>query len=125
VVRDAQVALRAGRVSAMHDPTEGGVATGLWELAEASGRGIEVDLRVLKPLPEGERLCRTFGLDPLGCIASGALLLTTPEPQKISTALQAEGIPVLRVGRVTNGRGVNLPRPERDEIARLLESPAT
>jgi hydrogenase expression/formation protein HypE len=78
VVRDAQVALAAGRVSAMHDPTEGGVATGLWELAEASGRGIEIRPEALKPLPEGAALCRAFGLDPLGCIASGALLLTTP-----------------------------------------------
>jgi hydrogenase expression/formation protein HypE len=125
VVGDAQAALAAGRVSAMHDPTEGGVATGLWELADASGRGIEVDLAALRPLPEGERLCRAFDLDPLGCIASGALLLTTPQPEKIVAGLAAAGIPALRVGRVTAGQGVNLPRPERDEIARLLGRPAT
>jgi hydrogenase expression/formation protein HypE len=125
VVRDAQAALAAGRVSAMHDPTEGGVATGLWEMADAAGRGIEVDLEALRPLPEAERLCRAFNLDPLGCIASGALLLTTPEPEKIIAGLAAAGIPALRVGRVTAGRGVNLARPERDEIARLLEPSAT
>ncbi len=124
VVRDAQVALAAGRVTAMHDPTEGGVATGLWELADASGRGVEVDLGALRPLPEGERLCRAFGLDPLACIASGALLLATPEPEKIAAGLAAAGIPSLQVGRVTAGHGVNLRRPERDEIARLLERPA-
>jgi hydrogenase expression/formation protein HypE len=38
VVRDARIATRAGRVTAMHDPTEGGLASALWELAEASGR---------------------------------------------------------------------------------------
>ncbi len=124
VVRDAQAALAAGRVTAMHDPTEGGIATGLWELAEASGRGIEVHAEALRPLPEGERLCRAFGLDPLGCIASGALLLATPEPEKVAAGLAAAGIPSLEVGRVTAGRGVNLLRPERDEIARLLERPA-
>ena len=124
VVRDAQAALAIGRVTAMHDPTEGGVATGLWELAEAAGRGIDVRLDALRPLPEGERLCKAFGLDPLGCIASGALLLTTPEPEKIKAGLASAGIPALEVGRVTDGRGVNLPRPGRDEIARLLERPA-
>jgi hydrogenase expression/formation protein HypE len=122
VVRDAQVALAAGKVTAMHDPTEGGVATGLWELADASGLGIEVDAAALIPLPEGEALCHAFGLDPLGCIASGALLLATPEPEKIKAALAAEGIPVLTAGRVAGGRGVNLPRPERDEIARLFDT---
>jgi hydrogenase expression/formation protein HypE len=122
VLRDARVALHAGKVTAMHDPTEGGVATGLWELAEASGHSIEIDPDALRPLPEGERLCRAFGLDPIGCIASGALLLTTPEPEKIRAALEAEGIPATAVGRVVAGRGVSLVRPERDEIARLFDA---
>ncbi len=121
VVKDARVALAAGKISAMHDPTEGGVATGLWELAEASGHGIAVRPGALRPLPEGEVLCEAFGLDPLGCIASGALLLTTPEPDKVRAGLAAEGIPALEVGRVTDRPGVNLARPARDEIARLFD----
>ncbi|HLE28187.1 MAG TPA: AIR synthase family protein [Anaerolineales bacterium] len=120
VVKDAQVALSAGKVSAMHDPTEGGIAAGLWELAEASGRGIEVAISALPLLPEGDRLCRAFTLDPLGCIASGALLLTTPEPEKIRLALEQAGIPAYVIGKVTDGKGVNLPRPARDEIAKLF-----
>ena len=120
VAKDARVALRAGKITAMHDPTEGGVATGLWELADASGRGLAVDLASLPLLPEGEELCRAFNLDPLGCIASGALLLTTPEPEKIRAALEAEGIPAHIIGTVTEKPGVNLPRPARDEIAKLF-----
>ncbi len=120
VVKDARIARGAGIVTAMHDPTEGGVATGLWELADASGRGIVIDAASLPLLPEGEQLCRAFNLDPLGCIASGALLLTTPEPEKIRAALEAEGIPTHVIGVVTAEKGVNLPRPARDEIARLF-----
>ncbi len=120
VVKDARIALGAGTITAMHDPTEGGVATGLWELADASGHGIAVNLPALPLLPEGDRLCRAFNLDPLGCIASGALLLTTPEPEKIRSALEAEGIPTYLIGTMIAERGVNLPRPARDEIAKLF-----
>ncbi len=121
VAKDARVALRAGKITAMHDPTEGGVATGLWELADASGRGIAVEPASLPLLPEGEKLCRAFNLDPLGCIASGALLLTTPEPEKIRAALEAEGIPAHVIGTVTEKPGVpQVARPVRDEIAKLF-----
>jgi hydrogenase maturation factor len=132
VVRDAQVAIGAGRVTAMHDPTEGGLATGLWELAEASGRGIELDASVLPILPEGRALCEALGLDPLGAIASGALVLTAPQGDapRIVAALATEGIAAHVVGRVSEMPGVQLntptgtaplPRPARDEITRLFE----
>jgi hydrogenase maturation factor len=120
VVRDARVALAAGTVTAMHDPTEGGVATGLWELAEASACGLDIDRAALPLLPEGDALCRAFDVDPLGCIASGALLLTTPQPEKIKAALELAGIPTHVIGKVITQPGVNVPRPARDEIARLF-----
>src|SRR5512136_500269 len=66
VVRDAAVAASAGRVHAMHDPTEGGLATGLHELAQASGVGLAIDEDRLPFLPETVSLCRHFGLEPLG-----------------------------------------------------------
>lgn len=132
VVRDAQVAIGAGRVHAMHDPTEGGLATGLWEMADASGRGLEVEEAALPILPEGRALCEAFGLDPLGAIASGALLLTAPasDAPQIVAALQAEGIAAYIVGRMSDTPGVRLHgagaaaplhRPLRDEITRLFE----
>lgn len=132
VVRDARIAIEAGRVTAMHDPTEGGLATGLWELAEASGRGMEIESDALPILPEGRGLCEAFGLDPLGAIASGSLLLTAPpdDATKIVVALAAEGIAARVVGEVSGPPGVrlhdsggvsSLPRPARDEIARLFE----
>lgn len=116
----------------MHDPTEGGLATGLWELAEAARVGLEVDEAAIPILPETRILCARLGLDPLGLIASGALLLAVrPEDAAaIRAALEDAGIAAARIGRVVEReRGIvlrgetgerPLPRFERDEIARLL-----
>jgi len=129
VVRDAAVATAAGDVHAMHDPTEGGLATGLWELAGAAGVGLEVDEDAIPIFPETRSLCAQAGLDPLGLIASGALLLAVAsnDAGSILAALDEEGIAAAQIGRVVEReRGVVLqsaagerpmPRFERDEIA--------
>jgi hydrogenase expression/formation protein HypE len=133
VARDASVATAAGKVHAMHDPTEGGLATGLWELAEAAAVGLEVDETAIPILPETRILCGQMGLDPLGLIASGALLLAVkPEDAgAILYALREAGIAAAHIGRVAEKeqgavlRGETserpLPRFVRDEIARLFE----
>jgi hydrogenase maturation factor len=133
VVRDAQIAQAAGTVHAMHDPTEGGLATGLWEVAEAAGVGLEIDEAAIPLLPETATLCAHFGLDPLGIIASGALLITCPstETDAIVAALSEAGIRATILGRVVepaqgcklvSSRGERLlPTFGRDEIARLFE----
>jgi hydrogenase maturation factor len=133
VVRDAGIATSAGEVHAMHDPTEGGLATGLWELAEAADVTIEVDEDALPVYPETRALCERLNLNPLGLIASGALLLTVApgDADAVEAALKEDGIAATRIGRVTgNGKRVVLrrqagrrlmPRFERDEIARLFD----
>ncbi len=131
VVRDAAVAMGVGGVTSMHDPTEGGVVTALWELAEASRCRVEVSLYGDAELwlPEAAALCRFFGLDPACAIASGALLLTV-SPARFPAMLDAyalAGIPVFHLGQMAAGpitvcdtaRGV-LARPLVDEIARLF-----
>jgi len=65
--------------TAIHDPTEGGVAAALFELATASGKRLAVDLDRIPVHPHTVRVCSHFGLRPLGLIASGALLLTIAE----------------------------------------------
>ncbi len=133
VVRDAAVALDAGNVRAMHDPTEGGLATGLWELAQAAGVGLEVSESAIPILPETRTLCAQLDLDPLGLIASGALLLAVaPEDATpVLDALEQANIAAAYIGvAVEREPGVVLrsatgerpcPRFERDEIARLFE----
>jgi hydrogenase expression/formation protein HypE len=128
VVRDARIACAAGKVTAMHDPTEGGLATALWELADACGLQVVIDSVTWPIYDEGTQLCAFFGLDPLGAIASGALLLTVDPASTgpVMDALGREDIPVFRLGSVQPGQpdvlahGERLTRPARDEIARLL-----
>jgi hydrogenase expression/formation protein HypE len=134
VLQDALLAVDAGRVSAMHDPTEGGLATALWELAEASQCALAVDTSAI-PVPDlSGRICQTFDLDPLAAIASGALLLTVAgeDASRICQALDGEGILCTEIGSVKPGplavwqstpEGRRpLPRPERDAIAKVFEA---
>lgn len=133
VVPEVQIAMQAARVHAMHDPTEGGIATGLWELAMASGVGMQVDGEAVPILEETRQLCQVFGLDPLGLIASGALLIATAaaDATAVCGALHAAGIAAAPIARAVppgpgqiclqTAQGVRpLPRFNQDEISRLF-----
>ncbi len=133
IVPEALAAARAGGVTAMHDPTEGGLASALWELAQAAGVGLEVFAERVPVLPEGQALCQALGIDPLQAIASGALLLCVQPARwpQVKEAVEALGIPLTRIGRVVAEPGVRLlrgeraeplPWPRRDALAALLEA---
>jgi hydrogenase maturation factor len=79
-------------------------------------------------------LCEAFDLDPLSSIASGALLISAPESktQPLLAGFAAEGLLAVQIGVVARERGSRvvlqtgdtvspLPRPDRDEIAKLYE----
>ncbi len=135
VVRDALVACAAAEVHSLHDPTEGGLATGLAEVARAAGVGLAVEEGSIPVLPECLEVCEALGLDPLGLLASGALLVTlAPENvPALVTALEREGIDAYEIGHVTGPEeGVSmisttahelvpLPTFERDELARWFD----
>lgn len=137
VVRDAHIACNNAAIHALHDPTEGGVATGIWEMASASQVGFEVNEAQLQAsvLPETHSICRALGLDPLGLLASGALLIVVA-PQDLDAllaSLQDAGIPARQIGRAVSpensvtlktSRGECKPMPVfvRDELARFLSS---
>ena len=134
VLRDAQIACSESRVNSMHDPTEGGLATALHELASASGLGIAVEEGSIPVLPECKSVSDLLGLDPLGLLASGALLITlhSSEVPKLLRALQSEGITGWEIGQVLdqeegsimigNKGEVDLPVFSRDELARYISS---
>jgi len=132
VVPEALLATELAPVHAMHDPTEGGLATALWELADAADVGLAVEAERVPIVPEGGTLCAEFGLDPLGTIASGALLLALG-PADAGAVLHGwarAGIDGAFIGRVLpreagvrlsrHGRETELPRFPQDEITRLF-----
>lgn len=134
VVAAARLLVSTGGVHAMHDPTEGGLITALHELAEAAGIGVRVCKDAVLILPECRTICEALGLDPLGLLASGALLAAA-DPGAARPAverLRAAGIPAAVIGEarpapegrllVEGDRAVPLPVFERDELARWLES---
>ena len=130
---EAEIAGEVATVHAMHDPTEGGIATALHELAAAANVGLRIDHDRIMVLPEGRALCDAFGLDVLGTIASGALLLTLAPADAglVLHALARESIDCHFIGQVVppdqgvmlveGTRQWPLPTFARDEIARLFE----
>ncbi len=124
VVEAALLAVETVPVHSMHDPTEGGIAMGIYELAEASEVGFIVNEEAIEVLPEGQILCREFGLDPMGTIASGALIITLA-PEHTSALMEAfhkRGIKSSIIGRILSpeeGRWIQ----RGDEIRPLVPFP--
>ena len=134
VLKDALTAAGTGGVHAMHDPTEGGVATAVHELCRAARLGAIVRREKLFFSRETERLCNEFGLNPLGVISSGALLIAAAPARthEIVHALGGAGIASSVIGQfhaqaegiwLEDTSGVRQPLPifENDEIAKIFE----
>lgn len=121
VVPEAAVAVKSG-VSAMHDVTEGGIFGALWEMAEASGVGLEIELKKIPIRQETIEICEYFDVNPYGLISSGSMLMATENGAALVAALEQAGIPATVVGKATNGNDrVVL----RNEERRFLEPPKT
>ena len=133
VVREALLAVESAPVHAMHDPTEGGLATALYELATAGGVGIAVQEAAIPVLPSTEAICRAAALDPLGLLASGALLIAVPPDHcdALLARLAEADIAAACIGAVKHhsegiimrrrsGNSEPLPQFARDEVARFL-----
>ncbi|WP_224268914.1 AIR synthase family protein [Haloprofundus salinisoli] len=90
--------------TAMHDPTEGGVAAGLTEVAVAGDVVLSVDPDDVPVRPETRRLCDAAGVDPLRILGSGALVAAVPEASvdEALAALDAVDIDAAEIGAVTS-----------------------
>jgi hydrogenase expression/formation protein HypE len=134
VVRDAGTVCEAVRPTMMHDPTEGGLSTALYELAEAAGATLRIDLEAVPVFDETRTVCGALGLDPMGLLASGALLCVVArgDAERAVEALEAVKIASRVIGTVERGPArviigaedstTTLARFARDEIARYYET---
>jgi hydrogenase expression/formation protein HypE len=96
VVNDALTAVKAGvrseGVSAMHDATEGGVLSAIYELASASSLGARVDVGKIPVSEETREICRIFDMDPFVSLGEGALVIAChPSRSPYVISLLAEG----------------------------------
>ena len=108
-------------ITALHDVTEGGVGEALHEMAVASGLTIDAQRQAIPVLAETARICADLGIDPLGLIGSGSLLVGCDEAgrNEVEAAFAGEGVPFSWIGRATTTKGVpgsSLPRFPRDEL---------
>ena len=128
VVPDSRIAMEAG-VSAMHDVTEGGIFGALWEMAAASGVGLEIDLKKIPVRQETIEVCEVFDINPYMLISSGTMLIGTDHGHQLVEALERAGIHAAVIGYATEGNDrviINgeerrfLEPPKTDELFRVL-----
>ncbi len=131
ILDEARIARSFAGVTAMHDVTEGGLATAVGELGAAGGRRLRLHMEKIPVYPQTRRICAAMGLDPLGLIGSGSLLITCApaDAGALMGAIVAEGIEITAIGEVL-GRGDGIealrdgvpaewPHFDRDEVSRV------
>ena len=135
VVKDAITAFKTGAVHAMHDPTEGGLAGGIHEMADASNLGVKMYEEKIQIAPETVKICNFFRIDPLQLIASGSLLIAAKRnsAEKVVEALEKNQIvaavigeflssPKERIIACESGGLEKLVRPVSDQLWLALEN---
>lgn len=136
VIKDAQIACTTAQVHSMHDVTEGGLITGLREVASASGLGLAIEEGSVPVIPATLEVCQALDLDPLGLLASGALIITLPptDVPSLLKELEKKGIDAMEIGvmmapeeglvYISREGEVELPQFSRDELARYFSRSA-
>ena len=121
VLPEAATAVKSG-VSAMHDVTEGGIFGALWEMAEASGVGLEIDLKKIPVKQETIEVCEFFGINPYELISSGSMLMASSDGNLLVRELEKQGIQATVVGKAVTGNDRVL---MNEDERRFLEPPKT
>lgn len=119
VIPEAATAVKSG-TCVMHDASEGGIFAALWEMAEAAGVGLTIDLKKLPLRQETVEVCEYCNVNPYELLSGGCLLMTSWDGQGLVAALEAEGIPAVIVGKVTDSNDRIL--KNEDEI-RYMDRP--
>ncbi|HQI16155.1 MAG TPA: AIR synthase family protein [Bacillota bacterium] len=115
--------------SSMHDVTEGGILGAAWEIAESSGKGIDIYIDKIPVREVTKKICSFYGIDPYRLISSGSMLITAARGTELVRILEEKGIPAVIIGRITeagrniirNGDISLLNPPDTDEIYKALK----
>ncbi len=128
VIPEAATAMKSG-VCVMHDASEGGILATLWELAESSGVGLQIDLKKLPIRQETVEVCEFCDVNPYELLGGGCLVMTAQDGEGLVETLREQNIPAVIVGKITdnndrliyNGEEKRfLDKPKTDEIYRFL-----
>lgn len=128
VLEEAEIARTAG-VHAMQDLSQGGIFAALWEFAETSDIGMEIDLKRIPIRQETVEICDYLDVNPYGLISGGSLLLAAPDGEEVLLRLKEKNISAAIIGRVTKEKGRKLhndgevrylDRSKTDEIFRII-----
>lgn len=134
IIAEARIAAGIEGVSAMHDVTEGGLTSALTELSTAGGHKLEIDMNCIPVYPETAKICRLLGIDPMGLIGSGSLLIGCRHDacDQLKARIRDAGIKVTCIGKALGaGRGIKARQNNRkvawpefkvDEITRLFQA---
>ena len=133
VVKEAAIAAESGKLHGMHDPTEGGLLGGIWELAFLAKTGFFIDYEKIFIYLECKTFTDFYKMNPLQLIASGALVIVAPpsETENIIKAFGKKEIPCIKIGRMTGkeegyllkkeNKTEQISPPFTDEIEKLFK----
>ncbi len=128
IIPEAATAMKSG-VCVMHDASEGGILATLWELAESSGVGLNIDLKKLPIRQETVEVCEFCDVNPYELLGGGCLVMTTEDGNRLVNDLLEQNIPAVVVGKITDGNARTimngeekrfLDKPGMDEIHRFV-----
>lgn len=114
----------------IHQIPDSGVLGALWELGEASGVGMEVELKALPIAQEVIEVCEYMKVNPYRLGSSGAVLVLTKSSSTVIRAMEEAGYKASVIGKTTgeqakilcNGDDVrHLERPTPNELYKVLE----
>jgi hydrogenase expression/formation protein HypE len=131
ILNEAKIAANISGVSAMHDVTEGGIATAIKELSIAGAHKVRINIDQIPVFPETEKICGQLKINPLGLIGSGSLLICCKQDtyKELMNKIKKTGINITCIGEVVEkgagveafdkGKQIEWPCFEVDEIAGL------
>ncbi|MCM8789219.1 MAG: AIR synthase-related protein, partial [Candidatus Omnitrophica bacterium] len=101
IVREAMIAWKTVPVVSMHDPTEGGIASGITEIAKSLGCGFLIDEKKILFFVPAKIFCQYLGIDIYGLISSGCLLVVVPAryAENLISVYKRHKIPASIIGR--------------------------